>query len=71
MIAQVRDALPQGVPAAVLAQHQVGLRQADVLGVHDLVGAALLEHAVLVDAGLVGEGVPADDRLVALHLHAR
>ena len=31
---------------------------------------ALLEHAVLVDAGLVGEGVVADDRLVALHLHA-
>ena len=31
---------------------------------------ALLEHAVLVDAGLVGEGVLADDGLVALHLDA-
>ena len=31
VIAQVADALPQGVPAAVLAQHQLGLRQADVL----------------------------------------
>ena len=31
---------------------------------------AFLEHAVLVDAGLVGEGVLADDRLVALHLDA-
>src|SRR5439155_22541191 len=30
---------------------------------------SLLEHAVLVDAGLVGEGVLADDGLVALHLH--
>ena len=54
----------------MLAQHQLRLRQADVLGVHDLVGGALLEHAVLVDAGLVGEGVLADDGLVALHLHA-
>ena len=42
----------------------------DVLGPHDLVGRALLEHAVLMDAGLVGERVAADDRLVALHLHA-
>ena len=39
-------------------------------GVHDLVGGALLEHAVLVDAGLVGEGVAAHDRLVGLHLVA-
>ena len=31
VIAQVEHALPQGVPAAVLAQHQLGLRQADVL----------------------------------------
>ena len=70
MIAQIEDALAQGVPAAVLAQHQLGLRQADVLGIHDLVGGALLEHAVLVDAGFVGEGVLADDGLVALHLNA-
>ena len=39
-------------------------------GVHDLVGGALLEHAVLVDAGLVGERVAAHDRLVRLHLVA-
>ena len=51
----------------MLAQHQVGPRHADVFGPHDLVGRAILEHAVLVDAGLVGEGVAADDRLVALH----
>ena len=61
---------PQGVPAAVLAQHQLGLLQADVLGAHDFVGLAMLEHAVLMDAGFVGEGVLADDGLVALHLHA-
>ena len=31
----------------------------------------MLEHAVLVDAGLVGEGVAADDRLVELHRERR
>ncbi len=54
----------------MLAEHEIGLGEADVLGPHDLVGPRLLEHAVLVDAGLVGEGVAADDRLVALHLNA-
>ena len=39
MIAQIADALAQGVPAAVLAQHQFRLGEADVLGLHDLVGA--------------------------------
>src|SRR6185295_2798545 len=55
-----------GVTAGVLAEHQAG-GGADVLRAHDLVGAPILEHAVLVDAGLVREGVAADDRLVRLH----
>ena len=54
----------------MLAQDQVGFGEADVLGPHDLVGRAFLEHAVLVDAGLVGEGIAADDRLVPLDLDA-
>src|SRR5579875_1824859 len=58
------------MPAAVFAQHQLRLRYADVLWVHDLIGGALLEHAVLMDAGFVGESVLADDGLVALHLNA-
>ncbi len=33
---------------------------------HDLVGLGVLQHPVLVDAALVREGVPADDRLVVL-----
>src|SRR5207248_4551044 len=37
----------------------------------DLVGPRVLEHAVLVDAGLVRERVAADDRLVRLHRLAR
>ncbi len=69
-IAHARQPVFQGVAAAVLAEHQFRLGDADILGMHDLVGLAMLEHAVLVDAGLVREGVVADDCLVALHLLA-
>ena len=51
----------------MLAQHQVGLRHADVFGAHDLVGRSLLEHSVLMDSRLVGERVSTHDRLVALN----
>ena len=65
--AQLLQRLAQRVAAGVLAQHdRVGL-QAHRGGVHDLVGRALLQHAVLVDAGLVRERVAPDDRLVGLH----
>ena len=37
----------------VLPEHQRRGRHADVLGAHDLVGPAILQHAVLVDAGFV------------------
>jgi hypothetical protein len=39
-------------------------RPAHVLGPHDLVGLGVLQHPVLVDAALVGEGVLADDALL-------
>ena len=42
----------------------------DRLGRHDLVGQRVLDHAVLVDARLVGERVAADDRLVRLDREA-
>ena len=51
----------------MLAHDQRGLRDADALRRHDLVGLRVLQHAVLVDAALMREGVPADDRLVVLH----
>jgi len=51
----------------VLAQHDLGLALAHGRRIHDLVGAGVLEHAVLVDARLVGEGVAAHDGLVVLH----
>src|SRR5918996_1672904 len=53
---------PSGIVMATVAR---GSRRG--AGVHDLVGAALLEHAVLVDAGLVGERVATDHGLVRLH----
>jgi len=35
-----------------------------VLGPHDLIGRPFLQHAVLMDARLVGEGVLPHDRFV-------
>ncbi len=64
------DALAQGRAAAVLAEHEVRARHADVVRSHDLVGRVMLQHAVLVDARLVREGVLADHRLVARNRHA-
>ena len=64
------DALAERVPAAVLAEHQVSARQADILGAQDLVGRVVLEHPVLVNAGFVREGVFTHHRLVARDRHA-
>src|ERR1700760_277672 len=46
-------------------------RQTYVLGTQNLVRGVMLQHAVLVNAGLVGEGILADDRLVPRYRHAR
>ncbi len=66
MDAQFGQVRPQSVAAGVLAQDDVAVGQTDVLGMHDLVGGAFLQHPVLVDAGFVGEGILAHDRLVRL-----
>ena len=66
LVAQLAEAALQRMAAGVLAEHQGRARDADHLGPDDLVGEPVLQHAVLVDAGLVGEGVAADDRLVGL-----
>src|SRR6266481_5664533 len=63
-VAQVGQGLGEGVAAGVLAEHDAVGLPADGGGVHDLVGRALHQDAVRVDAGLVGEGVGADDCLV-------
>ena len=68
--AELLQGVGEGVAAGVLAEHDLAADLADRGGVDDLVGRALREHAVLVDARLVGEGVLAHDRLVPLHLVA-
>ena len=63
LVAQVHQRRLQRVAAGVLAEHdRAGVVDADRLGGHDLVGRALLQHAVLVDAGLVLERVAARRR---------
>ena len=70
MVAERLGPIGERRPAAVFAEHEIGLGEADVLGPHDFVGSRLLEHAVLMDAGFVGKRIAADDRLVPLHLNA-
>ena len=58
------------IAARQLAQRELVRVPAHVLRAHDLVGFAVLEHAVLVNAGLVRERIRADDRFVRLHREA-
>mmetsp|Transcript_9450 Transcript_9450/g.38649 ORF Transcript_9450/g.38649 Transcript_9450/m.38649 type:complete len:493 (-) Transcript_9450:531-2009(-) len=72
--AQLLELGLQRVPTAVLAHDDahvaLAAKVSDSLGRDDLVRLLVLEHAVLVNAGLVREGVGADDRLVRLNSHA-
>jgi hypothetical protein len=61
--------LAECVATAVLAEHEIRARQADVLRTHDLVRRSMTQHAVLMDAGFVCERVLADDRFVARYRH--
>ena len=63
-VAEFGEAMLEGAAAGVFAENDVVGGDADGLGRHDLVGERVGEHAVLVDAGLVREGVGADDGLV-------
>ena len=59
---------------AVFGQRQFGSAPANFLRVHDLVGLALLENAVLMNAAGMGECILANDGFAALHdqsAHAR
>src|SRR5438477_346939 len=69
-VAHLLQRFAQRMPAGVLAEHDRVAAQPDRGRVHDLVRAALLEHAVLVYPSLVRERVAADDRLVGLNLIA-
>ena len=68
--AHLLERVGERVPARVLAQHDLRGFLTDGRRVDDLVGLAVGEHAVLVDAGLVRERVAADDGLVVLHVVA-
>ena len=66
VVAELAQLALQAAPAGQLADRQLAAGQPDRLRGHDLVGQRVLDDAVLVDAGLVGERVAADDRLVGL-----
>jgi len=53
--------------AGMLAEHHPVGVPANILGAHDFVGFPVLEHAILMNAGFVGESIGADDGLVRLH----
>src|SRR5690606_2163154 len=57
----------EAMAARVAPQPDLLGRLPDVGSAHDLVRIAPLEHAVLMDAGLVREGVAPDDGLVGRH----
>src|SRR6056297_2466525 len=65
--AEFSNAIGQGMATGMLAQHQRRSTDADIFRAHDFVGLAVGQHAVLVYAGFVREGVVADNRLVARH----
>src|SRR5215212_1288802 len=50
----------------MLAEHDLVRLEPDVAGVHDLVGRALLQDTILVNPGLVCEGVSPHNCLVRL-----
>src|SRR5439155_11414772 len=58
-VAELVEPLAQRMATAELAEHEAGAGT-DLMRLDDLEGAPVLEHAVLVDAGLVREGVGAD-----------
>src|SRR5215212_568068 len=68
--ADLQQRIAESGPPRVLAKYEPGSLPADVGWIHDLVRRALLQHPVLVDAGLVGERVRPDDGLVWLDRNA-
>ena len=66
LVAEVLQLLLEAAPPRQLADRELAARQPDRLRGHDLVGQRVLDHTVLVDPGLVGECIAADDRLVRL-----
>ncbi len=64
---ELGDPLLERIAAREFAQHDLVGAPADVLGPHDLVRVARLQHTVLMDAGRVRKCIRADHCLVRLH----
>ena len=71
LVAQLPQLVAERRATRVLAHDKRGLGDAHCFGPHDLVGRLVLQHAVLMNAALMREGVAADDRLVELHRERR
>ena len=69
-VAQFGQPVAQPGPARPRRQDDLRVGHTYVVGADDLIGGALLQHAVLVDAGGVREGVGSHDGLVRLHRDA-
>ncbi len=54
----------------MLTENEFGSGKADIFGMHDLVGDAVFQHAVLVDTGFVGKSILSNNCLVSLHVDA-
>src|SRR3954469_10941997 len=57
----------QRMPPRMLTQYQFRVRHTYRLRRHDFVRQAILEHAILMNAGLVRESIASDDGFVRLH----
>src|SRR5579885_518458 len=55
----------------MFTQHQRVLLDTDRLRRHNLVSQSFLQHAVLMNAGFMSEGIAPDNRFVRLNLNAR
>ena len=64
------EARDHGMAPAMLGQGQFRAAPTDILRVHDLVGFALFQDAILVNAGAVSEGVLSDDGFAAGDMQA-
>ena len=70
MEAKVLQTHHHGMATAVLCQRQFRATPTHLDGIHDLVGLAHLEDAVLVDSGTMSKGIFSDDGLAAGYLQA-
>jgi len=66
LVAELFAADGECMTAGVLAQHEFGVGHADGFRSHDLVGQGIFQHAILMDAGFVREGVASDNGFVGL-----